>query len=176
LEDIDLSKIEQTITDSLMPFQREGIRYAISRNGRVLIADDMGLGKTIQALGLASFYMDQDAWPFLVVAPSSMKYTWQTSVLRWFPFLTADNIAIINKGKDSVLENKEAAVFIISYNLLSQKSKELLSRGFKLVIMDESHCIKNDKSARTKAAEPIMQKSKFLILLTGSMKFLFLEY
>ncbi len=26
LEDIDLSRIEQTITDSLMPFQKEGIR------------------------------------------------------------------------------------------------------------------------------------------------------
>ena len=40
----------------------------------------------------------------------------------------------------------------------------LFSR-FQLVIMDESHCIKNDKSARTKAAEPIM-KVNYLSVIT----------
>lgn len=32
----------------LLPFQKEGVEFALSLNGRVLIADDMGLGKTIQ--------------------------------------------------------------------------------------------------------------------------------
>lgn len=33
-----------------MPFQREGVRFALARGGRALIGDEMGLGKTVQAL------------------------------------------------------------------------------------------------------------------------------
>ena len=41
-------QIEPSLWDTLMPFQREGVLYALQRGGRVLLADDMGLGKTIQ--------------------------------------------------------------------------------------------------------------------------------
>jgi len=162
-EDVDISGIEPVILDALMPFQREGIKYGISRGGRVLVADDMGLGKTIQALGLASYY--GESWPFLVVAPSSMRFAWEEAILRWLPGLTAEDVTTITTGKDFI---GNSLAVIISYDLLSKKNKELMQKKFQLVIMDESHCIKNDKSARTKAAEPIMKESKHLILLTGT--------
>ncbi len=41
-------QIEPSLWDALMPFQRDGVLYALQRNGRVLLADDMGLGKTVQ--------------------------------------------------------------------------------------------------------------------------------
>lgn len=40
----------RSLLDSLLPFQREGVSFALKRKGRVLIADDMGLGKTLQGL------------------------------------------------------------------------------------------------------------------------------
>ncbi len=49
-------------------------RYAIKRDGRVLIADDMGLGKTLQAIAVMSYYRSD--WPLLVVCPSSVRFTW----------------------------------------------------------------------------------------------------
>ena len=72
---IDLGSVEPHLRDQLMPFQREGVQYGISRQGRVMIADDMGLGKTVQALGLASHY--RDSWPLLIIAPSSMRYSFR---------------------------------------------------------------------------------------------------
>ena len=69
---IDLSRVEPHLRDQLMPFQKAGVQYGISRQGRVMIADDMGLGKTVQALGLASHY--RDAWPLLIIAPSSTRF------------------------------------------------------------------------------------------------------
>ena len=51
-EDVNFSLVEETIANALMPFQREGVIYALQRKGRVFLADDMGLGKTIQALGI----------------------------------------------------------------------------------------------------------------------------
>lgn len=46
----------------------------MSRDGRLLLADDMGLGKTVQAIGIAAYYRKE--WPLLVVAPSSVRFTW----------------------------------------------------------------------------------------------------
>lgn len=46
----------------------------MSKQGRLLLADDMGLGKTVQAICIAAYYRDE--WPLLVVAPSSVRFTW----------------------------------------------------------------------------------------------------
>ena len=79
-EQVDIGAIEPYLYNNLMPFQKEGIKFGVSRQGRVLIADDMGLGKTVQALGLASYY-DQH-WPVLIICQSTLKYNWLTSSER----------------------------------------------------------------------------------------------
>ena len=33
---------------ALLPFQREGVEFAVRQGGRCLLADEMGVGKTIQ--------------------------------------------------------------------------------------------------------------------------------
>lgn len=38
------------LRDTLLPFQREGVNFAINKGGRVMLADDMGLGSTIPLL------------------------------------------------------------------------------------------------------------------------------
>lgn len=48
--------------------------FAISKDGRVLIADDMGLGKTIEALAIASYYRDE--WPLLIITPANVRHGW----------------------------------------------------------------------------------------------------
>lgn len=48
--------------------------FAVSKQGRLLLADDMGLGKTVQAICIAAYYRDE--WPLLVVTPSSVRFTW----------------------------------------------------------------------------------------------------
>nr|XP_046151616.1 SWI/SNF-related matrix-associated actin-dependent regulator of chromatin subfamily A-like protein 1 [Oncorhynchus gorbuscha] len=70
----DLSSIDPSLTGRLMPFQRDGVNFAVSKDGRLLLADDMGLGKTVQAICIAAYYRKE--WPLLVVAPSSVRFTW----------------------------------------------------------------------------------------------------
>ena len=43
--------IPDGLRSKLLPFQRDGVKYALTRGGRVLLADEMGLGKTVQAIG-----------------------------------------------------------------------------------------------------------------------------
>nr|XP_014348934.1 PREDICTED: SWI/SNF-related matrix-associated actin-dependent regulator of chromatin subfamily A-like protein 1 [Latimeria chalumnae] len=163
ISEADLSKVDSKLTDSLMPFQREGVNFAISREGCLILADDMGLGKTIQAICIAAYYRNE--WPLLVVSPSSVRFTWAEAFHRWLPSVSPDSINMIVKGKDSLTSG---LINIISYDLLSKVDKQLLAANFKVVIMDESHFLKNVKTARCKAAMLLLKVAKRVILLSGT--------
>lgn len=160
---VDLSGLDCKLSSSLFPFQREGVCTAVQRGGRLLVADDMGLGKTIQAIAIASYYREE--WPVLVVTPSSVRFAWKEAFLQWVPSLADDDITVLLTGNDKVNSHQ---VVITSYDLLSKKVEEMCLAEYNIVILDESHFIKNPRSARTKACQRAMKKAKRVILLTGT--------
>ncbi|CAG7838280.1 unnamed protein product [Allacma fusca] len=163
IPDVDLSRIDPVLVEALLPFQREGVCFGISRNGRVLIADDMGLGKTIQALGIAHYYYSD--WPLLIVTPSSMRYGWRDSIWQWLPSVPGGSICVVESKQDYIIDAK---VIILSYDLLQRRAEEPPIKLCKVVIMDESHHLKNWKTARAKAATPLLQNGRRAILLSGT--------
>ncbi|NXI55575.1 SMAL1 protein, partial [Chloroceryle aenea] len=160
--DADLSVVDSKIVTSLMPFQREGVNFAILRSGRLLLADDMGLGKTIQAICIAAYYREE--WPLLVVTPSSVRFTWAEAFHRWLPSLSPGSTNVIVTGKDNLTGS---LINIISFDLLSKMDKQLKST-FQVVIVDESHFLKNVKTARCRAAMPLLKAARRVILLSGT--------
>merc|ERR1719510_833439 len=159
------SGVEPRLWDNLMPFQKDSIRFALNKEGRILLADDMGLGKTIQSLGIASIYKEK--WPLLIVCPSSMRFAWRAAIIRWLPSVPEEDINVIVAGNDEIEEGDQ--VIIISYGLLSRKEKELSNCHFRVAILDESHFLKDHKSIRYKAAEAILRDNvEHIILLSGT--------
>uniref|UniRef100_M8BMY0 Zinc finger Ran-binding domain-containing protein 3 n=1 Tax=Aegilops tauschii TaxID=37682 RepID=M8BMY0_AEGTA len=59
-----LMKLPRRLRDALLPFQLEGVKFGLRRQGRCLIADEMGLGKTLQKTN----YQTKTTLPYLVVA------------------------------------------------------------------------------------------------------------
>ncbi|MEE6488805.1 hypothetical protein FKM82_015387 [Ascaphus truei] len=162
IPEVDLSLVDSKLVSSLMPFQIEGVNFAISRKGRLLLADDMGLGKTIQAICIAAYYREE--WPLLVVAPSSVRFTWAEAFHRWLPSVNAESVNVIVTGRDC---QTASLVNIISFDLLCKMDKEIAA-NFKVIIIDESHFLKNVKTARCKAAMPLLKNAKRVILLSGT--------
>ncbi|XP_048866570.1 SWI/SNF-related matrix-associated actin-dependent regulator of chromatin subfamily A-like protein 1 isoform X2 [Brienomyrus brachyistius] len=162
LPEVDLSGVDSTLRCSLMPFQRDGVSFAVSRQGRLLLADDMGLGKTVQAICIAALYRDE--WPLMVVSPSSVCFTWAEAFKRWLPSLQWDRINVVLTGKNRLWSD---LVNIISYDLLSKVKKPEVPT-FNVLIMDESHYLKNMKTARCKAALPLLKAARRVILLSGT--------
>ncbi|KAG9477570.1 hypothetical protein GDO78_002780 [Eleutherodactylus coqui] len=160
--DVDLSAVDSKLVSSLMPFQRDGVNFAIFREGRLLLADDMGLGKTIQAICIAAYYRKE--WPLLVVAPSSVRFTWAEAFCRWLPSVNSNSINVIVTGRDS---QSASLINIVSFDLLTKMDKTITS-NFQVVIIDESHFLKNVKTARCKSATPLLQSAKRVILLSGT--------
>uniref|UniRef100_A0A8D0C6U7 SWI/SNF-related matrix-associated actin-dependent regulator of chromatin subfamily A-like protein 1 n=1 Tax=Salvator merianae TaxID=96440 RepID=A0A8D0C6U7_SALMN len=162
IPEADLSTVDSKIVSSLMPFQREGVNFAVSKGGRLLLADDMGLGKTIQAICIAAYYRKE--WPLLVVAPSSVRYAWAEAFSRWLHSLSPDTIKVIATGKDCL---SAKLINIVTFDLLSKLGKQIKTT-FQVVIVDESHFLKNGKTARCRAAMPLLKAAKRVILLSGT--------
>lgn len=158
----DLSLIEEKIRTSLFPFQREGVQLALARNGKIILADDMGLGKSIQSLAIASYYRRE--WPMLIMAPASMVSTWHEQVQRWFPELDPASIVALYDGKGLL----NGQVNIGSYDLLTRMGDQVAAKKFQVVIVDESHALKNPDSKRSKSLIPVISRSSRAILLSGT--------
>ncbi|KER30254.1 hypothetical protein T265_03304 [Opisthorchis viverrini] len=122
----------------LFPFQREGVSLALARSGRVLLADDMGLGKTIQALAVAAAYRSD--WPLLVVAPSSVRFSWRDQCMRWLsgPLrITSADILVVANGRDmeGINQYTTKLITIISYDLMAKHAEQLRLCNFGVIIM-----------------------------------------
>ncbi|KAK2168608.1 hypothetical protein NP493_1170g00040 [Ridgeia piscesae] len=110
----------------------------------------MGLGKTLQALCVSYYYRTE--WPLLIVVPSSLRYPWIEELERWLPEIDPHSINLIQSGGDISRLVQEA----------------LFNQHFKVVIVDESHYIKNRKAAGTKFLVPLLQRATHKLLLTGT--------
>ncbi|XP_066202397.1 DNA annealing helicase and endonuclease ZRANB3 [Saccopteryx leptura] len=153
----------------LLPFQKDGITFALRRDGRCMVADEMGLGKTIQAIAIAYFYKEE--WPLLIVVPSSLRYPWTEEIEKWIPELGPEEINVI-QNKTDVRRISTSKVTVLGYGLLMTDAEILIhaltNQNFRVVIVDESHYMKSRSASRSKILLPLVQKAKRAILLTGT--------
>ncbi|XP_070999458.1 DNA annealing helicase and endonuclease ZRANB3-like, partial [Oncorhynchus clarkii lewisi] len=167
--DSQLSVLPDKLQQRLMPFQKEGVKFALSKNGRCMIADEMGLGKTVQAISVAYAYRQE--WPLLVVVPSSLKYLWIEEMERWIPELNPGDINLVETKSDT-LGISSSKVTVLGYGLLTTDARPLVEaltrQRFNVVVVDESHYLKSRNAARSKILVPLIQNAKRAILLTGT--------
>lgn len=107
-----------------------------------LLADEPGLGKTAQALLAAEA---SNSYPLLVVVPNVVKTNWAREVELWTPGRTA---TVVHGDGDDV--DAFSDVVIVNYEILDRHVGWLGRFGFKGMVVDEAHFIKNLKSERSK--------------------------
>ncbi|KAJ8349806.1 hypothetical protein SKAU_G00249360 [Synaphobranchus kaupii] len=168
-QDSQLLGLPVKLRQRLMPFQREGVKFALARDGRCMIADEMGLGKTVQAISVAYLYRKE--WPLLIVVPSSLKYLWIEEMEKWIPELNPGDINLVENKMD-VSEISSSKVTILGYGLLTTDAHILIEaltrQNFRVVVVDESHYLKSRNAARSKILVPLIQKAERSVLLTGT--------
>ncbi|MGJ4843053.1 DEAD/DEAH box helicase [Leifsonia sp. Le1] len=130
-----------------------------------LLADEPGLGKTAQSVLAASV---AGAYPLLAVVPNVVKMNWAREVERWTPHRRATVIHGDGEGLDAF-----ADVVIVNYEVLDRHLAWLSTLGFKGMVVDEAHFIKNLHSQRSKyvlgLADAIKKNGDPLLMaLTGT--------
>ena len=161
-----LDSLPKQFLSTLYEFQKDGINFGIQRKGRFLLADEMGVGKSIQAIGVSLLFKEN--WPVLIICPSSLKLVWRDEIEKWIPDINNDkiNIQVFKSSKDQFKNGEK--FYIMSYDLSVKLEQKIKEKNFNFIIADEAHYLKSQDAKRTKCLIPIIQKSKRVLLLTGT--------
>ena len=150
----------------LMPHQARMIESAAEGHRTFLLADEPGLGKTAQALLAAQA---ANAFPLLVVCPNVVKTNWARETERWTPRRRA---TVIHGDGDQI--DAFADVIIVNYEILDRHAGWLGQFGFRGMVVDEAHFIKNKTSQRSRHVLELSEQLRartarpLLMALTGT--------
>ncbi|EFC38323.1 DEXH-box helicase [Naegleria gruberi] len=181
--ELDLAhKFPKQVWTKLRPFQKQGISFAVKREGRVLLGDEMGVGKTLQ--GLSTMYYFKQDWPLLIICPSSLKHNWGKEIEEWFitserghTDITMEKIKIISHGKQIPDNYINIVSYTMAANMLESQPCNNDGGGggailngikFNCIICDESHYLKNSSTKRSSHIVPFLKQAKRLVMITGT--------
>jgi len=125
----------------LMPHQAEVVEAAAEGHRTFLLADEPGLGKTAQALLAAEA---AGAYPLLVVVPNVVKTNWARETHLWTPHRPA---TVVHGDGDDI--DAFSDVVVVNYEVLDRHVGWLGNLGFRGMVVDEAHFIKNKTSQRS---------------------------
>ena len=143
---------------TMRPYQLVGMHWLVGlyENGlNGILGDEMGLGKTIQSIALLAHLRQMNVkGPFMVVGPLSTLHNWHREFKKWAPKMDAmiyhgtkeERRAMVAqhfRRKSVKGEDTSAPVMITSYEIVIRDSKELKKLGWKFVVIDEGHRLKN---------------------------------
>lgn len=162
------------------PYQREGILFGLEKR-RLLIGDEPGLGKTLQSIGIVD---TANAYPALVICPSSLKINWQREFEK---FTDKKALVLDNATRTSwpyLLQMGMFHMAIVNYESLRKyfvydtgkdrafRLKDVVFNDaikvFRSVIIDESHRVKDPSAQQTIFTRGIAEGKDFRILLSGT--------
>jgi hypothetical protein len=150
----------------LMPHQAQVVAAAAAGHRTFLLADEPGLGKTAQALLAAEA---ADAYPLLVVVPNVVKANWAREAGLWTPARAATVVHGDGRSVDAFSD-----VVVVNYELLDRHVGWLGSFGFRGMVVDEAHFIKNKGSQRSQHVLELSERIRartvrpLLMALTGT--------
>jgi len=173
------TQFQHTLKIEPYPYQCEGISRGLEWK-RLFIGDEPGLGKTLQSIGIIDA---ADAYPALVICPSSLKINWQREVEK---FTDKRALVLDNSTRTTwpyLLQMRMFHVAIVNYESLRKyfvwdapsgafRLKDVVFcphvQMFKSVIIDESHRVKDPSAQQTKFAKGIATGKEWVILLSGT--------
>jgi len=150
----------------LMPHQAQVVAAAAGGHRTFLLADEPGLGKTAQALLAAQA---ADAFPLLVVVPNVVKINWAREAKLWTPRRPS---TVIHGNGDEI--DGFADIIIVNYEVLDRHVGWLGDFGFRGMVVDEAHFIKNKTSQRSQHVLHLSERIRsriprpLLMALTGT--------
>jgi superfamily II DNA or RNA helicase len=151
---------------TLMPHQGQLVAAAAAGHRSFLLADEPGLGKTAQALLAAQA---ANAYPLLVVVPNVVKTNWGREAALWTPTRSA---TVIHGNGDTM--DGFADIVVVNYEVLDRHVGWIGDFGFRGMVVDEAHFIKNKSSQRSQHVLQLSESIRsrvarpLLMALTGT--------
>lgn len=138
--------IPREFGNQLFDFQTAAVKIAarhLNQRGGVLIGDVVGLGKTIMATALAKIFEEDYFAETLIICPKNLVNMWQ-----WY----VDEYRLHAK--------------VLSITLVQRELPEL--RRYRLVLIDESHNLRNREGKRYRAIHEYVQQNESRCILLSA--------
>ncbi|PWW30535.1 helicase-like protein [Cytobacillus oceanisediminis] len=145
-----------------LPHQLEVAKQVVeSMNGKAILADEVGLGKTIEAGLILKEYMIRGlVKKVLILVPASLVSQWAIELNSKF-FIPA-----VAQRKSYVWEQCDVVVSSIDTAKRNPHRDIIYSLDYDLIIIDEAHKLKNNKTKNYEFVQNL--KKKFCLLLTAT--------
>jgi superfamily II DNA or RNA helicase len=139
-------RIPAIFGNTLFDFQAAAVKIAahhLNKRGGVLIGDVVGLGKSLMATALAKVYEEDHHTEALIVCPKNLVSMWEDYVYRY---------------------RLLAKVLPLS-RVLTELPK---TRRYRLIVIDESHNLRNKEGKRWRVLHDYIQKNESLTVLLSA--------
>jgi SNF2 family DNA or RNA helicase len=145
-----------------LPHQLEVAKQVVENmNGKAILADEVGLGKTIEAGLILKEYMIRGlVKKVLILVPASLVSQWAMELNSKF-FIPA-----VAQRKSYVWEQCDVVVSSIDTAKRNPHRDIIYSLDYDLIIIDEAHKLKNNKTKNYEFVQNL--KKKFCLLLTAT--------
>ncbi len=126
---------------------------------------EVGTGKTAIAIKLIDFHLVRHV---LIVCPKSVRHAWLGEFTKFAPQL-ADRVQMITgtrQKRAKLIKDKWQTIHVMNFETVV--SMFGLLPDYKMVVIDESHYVKNHKTKRSKVLSKIAEHADYKYLLTGT--------
>jgi superfamily II DNA or RNA helicase len=150
----------------LMAHQARVLASVSDGHRTFLLADEPGLGKTAQALLAAQA---ANAFPLLCIVPNVVKTNWAREANMWTPHRS---VTVVHG--DGLDVDGFADIVVVNYEVLDRHVGWMGEHGFRGLVVDEAHYIKNKKSQRSQNVLEVSDRIRqrvarpLLMALTGT--------
>lgn len=152
----------------LRSYQYSAVNFLDSSDGNAIIALGTGVGKTLISLA----YCIKNNKKAIIVCPSQggkTKLSWAKEIVR---HTNKKPFVIWGNTPNDLMQFSSVDFIIINYELISKHwlllETLIHTFGFDVVIVDESHYIKNKKALRTRHIENLVSLCEHRILLSAT--------
>lgn len=139
-------RIPRIFGNKLFEFQTAAVKIAahhLNKRGGVLIGDVVGLGKTLVASALTKIFQEDQGTESLIICPKNLVKMWEDYVHEY-----------------------QLVAKVLSLSTAINDLPDL--RRYRLVLIDESHNLRNPEGARFKALKNYLEKNESLCVLLSA--------
>lgn len=156
----------------LFDHQIKGVEFMINRAIGCMNTSEMGTGKTAMAIVASD---DIAPAKILVICPNILRHNWEKEFESWCEI--DRKIHVVEKGTKQSKEKKlqgfisSFAAFkavIINYDAVASMFDLLTAYKADMIIIDESHLVKNHKAKRTKLVTKLASLATYKFVMTGT--------